>query len=175
MKPDDRQRKVGAGLLAATLFSAAVLAAGFYLRPIPTEALTGFPERLAFVLRADLFVFVWLLAAVGNVARARFFSPMDIDGSGLSKSSPTVSVKIAILQNTLEQVVLAVGAHVGLAAAADARTMALVPPLVILFCIGRAAFWLGYAGGATRRAFGFATTFYPTIFAYALALVFVAG
>ncbi len=51
--------------------------------------------------------------------------------------------------------------------------MVLIPLLVALFCLGRAAFWAGYAKGAGGRAFGFATTFYPSLFAWVLAAVLV--
>jgi hypothetical protein len=40
-----------------------------------------------------------------------------------------------------------------------------------VFAVGRLAFWLSYRRGATARAFGFGTTFYPTVFAYGLALI----
>jgi hypothetical protein len=52
-----------------------------------------------------------------------------------------------------------------LAAIAD---VARRPPLLTLFCIGRLTFWLGYRHGAPWRAFGCATTFYPTVYGYAL-------
>ncbi len=49
----------------------------------------------------------------------------------------------------------------------------MIPLLVALSCIGRAAFWFGYGGGAASRAFGFGTTFYPTVAAYVLAVVLI--
>ncbi len=45
--------------------------------------------------------------------------------------------------------------------------------LVVLFGIGRAAFWRSYQYGAARRALGFALTFYPTVAAYALSIVLI--
>lgn len=41
---------------------------------------------------------------------------------------------------------------------------AVVPAAAILFVFGRIAFVAGYARGAPARAFGFALTFYPTVF-----------
>jgi hypothetical protein len=108
---------------------------------------------------------------VGNVARGRFLSAADIRGSGFAAPSPRIAVDIAIVQNTLEQAVLALGAHLALASQLAPREMSLMPYLVALFCLGRACFWLGYRGGAGSRAFGFATTFYPTVFAYGLAIL----
>ena len=39
----------------------------------------------------------------------------------------------------------------------------LLPVLVGLFVVGRVAFWIGYHQSPLSRAFGFATTFYPTV------------
>ena len=170
---DRKQVGVLAGMATAALVCVVVLAAGFRLNPFDVPIMPDFLDRLRYVLRADIFVLFWLVATVANIARARFFSPADIDGSGLTKASDRMAVRIAILQNTLEQTVLAIGSHVSLAAAAGPRAMLWIPPLVVLFCLGRLAFWIGYAGGAGRRAFGFGTTFYPTVFAYVSAAIAV--
>ncbi len=153
-------------------FSAVVLAVGYALVP-PTwvGAFPTFADRLRYTLQADVFVFLWLAVAIGRVAGTRFFSPADIDGSGLASASPRIRVPGAILENTFEQCVLAAGAHLALAATLRGRDMVLIPLLVVLFCVGRAAFWAGYAKGAGGRAFGFATTFYPSLFAWLLAAV----
>jgi hypothetical protein len=60
-----------------------------------------------------------------------------------------------------------------LASLLEGTELAVIPLLVALFCIGRAAFWFGYVGGAAGRAFGFGTTFYPTVAAYVLAVVLI--
>ena len=171
MTLEGEQRGVRRGAGAAALFSAVFLGAGYLWFPFALGPLDGAGARYAFALQADVFVLLSLVAAVARVANARFFSPEDIAGAGLSEPSTRLRVPLAVLQNTLEQAVLAVGAHLALASLLDGAEMALIPLLVALFCIGRAAFWLGYSGGAARRAFGFGTTFYPTVAAYALALV----
>lgn len=172
MALDSTQRAVARGMAGGAAFSAVVLAVGYAaMHTPPGGALAGFGERLRFALAADVFVFLWLLAAVGRVAQLRFFSPGDIDGAGLTQAGARLRVPAAVLQNTLEQSVLAGGAYLALAATLDSRGMVLVPLLVGLFCVGRAAFWAGYAKGAGGRAFGFATTFYPTAFAWLLAAV----
>ncbi|MBI1206713.1 MAG: MAPEG family protein [Azospirillum sp.] len=164
------QRRVALGMAGGALCSALVLGVGMWLFPLPLPPLDGMAERLAFALRADLLVLIWLAAAIGNVARKRFFSPADIQGSGFSDPSAALAVDVAIVQNTLEQTVLALGAHLALASVLRGSEMALIPLLVGLFCLGRASFWFGYRGGAGSRAFGFATTFYPTLFAYGVGL-----
>ena len=129
--------------------------------------------QAVFALKADLFVFLWLVVAVVRVANVRFFSSEDIQGGGLTKPSKRIAVSLSILQNTQEQALLAVGAHLALASLLEGAELAVIPLLVALFCIGRAAFWFGYAGGAASRAFGFGTTFYPTVAAYALSVILV--
>ena len=112
--------------------------------------------------RADVFVLCWLAATIGNVARLRFFSADDIAGSDSGAASAKVGRARAILQNTLEQVVLAVPVHIALAVLV-ASSAPLIVALAALFAIGRLLFWIGYAKGAEARAFGFALTFYPSL------------
>ncbi|GJD30130.1 hypothetical protein PMNALOAF_1374 [Methylobacterium adhaesivum] len=125
-------------------------------------------ERLQAALRADLFVVGWLAAAIADVARRRFFSRDDIAGSAAGAASRAVREAAAILQNTAEQVVLAVPVHLALATVMARPTVALAA-LAALFGAGRALFWLGYRRGPGGRALGFALTFYPTVAALGLA------
>jgi uncharacterized MAPEG superfamily protein len=69
----------------------------------------------------------------------------------------------ALIQNTLEQTVLAAfayGAWLLIPPAGGARTVALC---ACLFSVGRLLFFVGYARGAAARSLGFALTFYPTV------------
>ncbi|WP_293881194.1 MAPEG family protein [Sphingomonas sp.] len=122
-----------------------------------------FAERMKIVARADLFVIIWLTAAIANVARLRFFSSDDIAGSSRSTGSQSVRDAGAILQNTLEQTVLAISVHFALAAEVHTLTPTAAGALAGLFSLGRLLFWIGYRHGAARRAFGFALTFYPNV------------
>ena len=161
-----QQRGVAVRMAAAVAVTVTVIAAALYM------ALSAAPpvaERLAMTLKADLFVAVWLFAGVANVARLRFFSREDIGGSGSASASVAVRNGNAVLQNTLEQVVLAVVAHLGLAAVLEGSGL-LIVALVVLFSLGRALFWAGYAKGAAARALGFALTFYPSAFALLIAI-----
>ena len=173
MQLSSEQKGVARGAGLAAVFSAAFLGLGYLWFPFELGALDGPAQRLGFALKADLFVLLWLVAAVGRVAKIRFFSTEDLDGGGLSKPSHRIKVPLSLLQNTQEQALLALGAHLALAVVLEATELALIPLLVALFCIGRAAFWFGYSGGAAARAFGFATTFYPTVAAYLLAVILI--
>lgn len=162
MALDHKQRGVMRGMLVALVLAIVVGVAAVLLRPAFLIPLADPADRLAAALRWDVLVVACLVLAIGNLARHRFFTPADIDGSGLTVASDQARVFQAILQNTLEQAVIAIAAHLVWAAALPADWQAAVPAAVVLFVVGRLSFALGYAGGAPARAFGFALTFYPT-------------
>jgi uncharacterized membrane protein YecN with MAPEG domain len=97
------------------------------------------------------------------LARHRFFTPADIDGGGLSEGTSTAKLLQSILQNTLEQSVLACSVHLLWAAAMPRTWQAAVPAAAMLFFFGRLLFWRGYSHGAPARAIGFGLTFYPSV------------
>ena len=165
------QRRVALRMaLAVAITTIAFLAAAH----VDTHrALQPVAPRLATSLRIDILTMLWLAATVGNVARLRFFSPQDIAGSSGGEPGAAVRAASAILQNTLEQAVLAIVAHLALAATLPAPTTLLMT-LTGLFCVGRALFWLGYRRGAAARALGFALTFYPSVAALLVAAVTIA-
>jgi len=159
------QKGVLLGMGAGALVTVIILSApsNWFGVALPADL----PGRLTVAIHADAVAMLWLLAAIANVARQRFFSPADIDGGGLAPASKRISVGIAVLQNTLEQSALASILYPSLACLVSGEGFLLIPQLLTLFCIGRLTFWLGYRHGAPWRAFGFATTFYPTVFGYA--------
>lgn len=159
---DSKQRGVLSGMLAAVAVTLVVGVAAILAPPAALIPLAGTAERLAAAARWDILVIACLVLAIGTLARHRFLTPADIDGSGLTNATDNARVRQAIIQNTLEQAVIAVGAHLAWAAAMPPSWQAAVPAAAILFVIGRIAFAVGYAGGAPSRAFGFALTFYPT-------------
>lgn len=155
------QRRVAVGMASGLAITALALTLAAFWDPVewPVRPVV---ERLQTALRTDLFVVGWLAAAIANVARLRFFSFDDIAGSKAGPGSKPVQDAVAILQNTLEQCVLAVPTHLAFATIADHPTSVLMT-LTALFCAGRAMFWIGYRHGAHGRALGFALTFYPTV------------
>lgn len=167
---DSEQRRVLRGMVLAMVITVTVMLGGMLAWPA-LPALPGVADRLSFALRCDLLVVIWLVAAVAAVARGRFASAADIDGAGFGPSSARIAVASAVLQNTLEQVVLAMTVHLELASLLNGREMGLVPLLVGLFCAGRLAFWTGYRRGAGARALGFGLTFYPSVLGLGLALI----
>lgn len=160
---DFRREQRGVAWAMAGAFVLTICIMGLALT-MDRSAAAPFVSRLQFAIRIDLLVVAWLAAGIANVARLRFFSESDIAGSGAGSGSDKVRVAGAILQNTFEQVSLAVAAHLIVAASFN-RSDALVAALACLFAIGRLLFWLGYKHGARGRAFGFALTFYPSVLA----------
>lgn len=156
------QRGVARGMAgAAGVGIVALLGAGWF---DPGHALS---ERLRVLAVALVVPGLWSAAAIGNVARIRFFSPLSIDGGD---ADPAVAQGRAVAQNTLEQAVLAAIAYAALTLATD-RSAFPVAALAICFTVGRVGFWMGYRRGAAARAFGFALTFYPSVLALLAALL----
>ncbi|TXN39945.1 MAPEG family protein [Methylobacterium sp. WL30] len=155
------QHRVAVGMVLAVIVTAIMLSLAAFWDPEKT-LMVPVAERLQTALRADVFVIGWLAAAIANVARLRFFSIEDIAGSSAGSGSQSVRDAVAILQNTAEQVVLAVLTHLVFAAVVGHPT-AILMTLAAMFCVGRTLFWVGYKRGARGRALGFALTFYPTV------------
>eukprot|EP00389_Voromonas_pontica_P010586 GDKH01016128.1.p1 GENE.GDKH01016128.1~~GDKH01016128.1.p1 ORF type:complete len:220 (-),score=14.50 GDKH01016128.1:218-877(-) len=169
-------------IVALPLTVAAIATSSLAISPsslgVDTETLES---RLALLGSCELFIGFALMAAIGRVANFRFFSPNDIDGSGLTSGTDMAKVLQSINQNTLEQVfeqfcdtilllachifvqaVLAFVAHTAWVLVMPPSTILAVPVSLILFVLGRVLFAAGYNGGAPKRAIGFAFTFYPS-------------
>lgn len=163
--PTEQKRVIRGGLISAVV-CAVVLAACAYLLPMWVSFPTDLTERLAFTLRADALLGLWVVVAVRMVSKVRFYSAEDSAGSAYSKPSPRLAVRAAFLQNTLEQAFIAIVGHLALATVNDDTALAYILGAVLLFCVGRITFWRGYPKGAGGRAFGIVTTALPTIGAY---------
>jgi|TARA_R110002072_G_scaffold38138_27_gene110601 hypothetical protein len=162
------QRGVLAGMSLGGLLSLLGLLVGLWAAPDALTPGDDLPARLAFALGWDLLVIFWLITTIGLLARLRFFSPQDIDGAGLTTGTAAAKTQQALLQNTLEQVVLAVVVHLASAILLPRDDLAVLPIAAIFFTLGRALFCFGYRRGAAARALGFALTFYPTVLLFIL-------
>jgi MAPEG family protein len=168
------QRRIVLGAALALIVTIFVLAVGYGFVAMPPHGTMDLADRVVFALRVDIVPLLWLLAAIVNVGNRRFLSRDDIQGAGFYPPSERLAIPVAILQNTLEQSVLAIGAYVILATLLIGEELIILPLLALLFCVGRLVFWAGYGSGAGQRAFGFVLTFFPTVAAYALALLLLA-
>ena len=171
----EKQRGVLGGMMLGLVSTLLALALAIVAAPsafLPDDNNTA--SAVAHALRWDVLLVLWLAANIAMLARHRFFTPADIDGGGLSDGTPTAKVLQSVLQNTLEQVVLALSVHLVWAATMPWRWQAAIPAAAMLFFLGRALFWGGYARGAPARALGFALTFYPTVAMLVVAVGYLA-
>ena len=129
----------------------------------------GFPagmspvDRLMVAAQCALVPGLFMIIAVARMARQRFFSPEDIDGGVTATDTPRAQLLQTLLQNTLEQSLIALLVYLGWALTMPATWLSVVPVAALAFAIGRILFFLGYEKGAPSRALGFAMTFYPSV------------
>ena len=165
-----RVLKGSATAIAVCLCALVPVYAWLPAEPLGLESNMDAGERIAFALKIDVLVFLWLAGCLRAVSGGRFRSEADIRGSAYGPPSPAIAVQVAVLQNSLEQTVLAVGAHLSLAAALRGDELVLLPALVVLYLVGRASFASTYRKGAAARAFGMALTGASTLAAYAIGI-----
>lgn len=153
------QKQVVYQAIVAIVFSSVFIIALYHFFPFKLPPMPGIIERFIFTVRCELFSLVMLFLGVCTVGNIRFLSDA-IDGS---RNNKNVEIHLRYLQNTLEQFILLLIGHLVLCTYLSEHQMKLIPILVILFVIGRIAFWFGYLKSPTGRAFGFGTTAYPTV------------
>jgi hypothetical protein len=127
-------------------------------------------DRIRLWLACSSAAALWLMIAVARLARHRFFSAQDVDGAMSGTSSARARMLQAVIQNTLEQTVLAIAAYGAWLLLGPPSGARLVMSCAGAFSIGRLLFMIGYDRGAAARALGFALTFYPTVGLFLLAL-----
>ena len=169
-----KQIGVATGMAIAVAITVITLALPFVWPGFPTgpDDLAGTMRLWAYVTTGVSF---WLLVSVARLAKHRFFTPADIDAAAGSSETSTARVLQSLLQNTLEQSVLAIAVYGAWFALGPAEARLLPLLCVALFGLGRLLFFVGYERGAVTRALGFALTFYPTVALFILLLGFSAA
>lgn len=162
MEWTEKQKGVIRNVIPAALLTLAGLCGVSLLLPMSMLPVDEPGARLAWALQWGLLPVLSLMICIMRVANHRFYTPEDIDGSGLTDGSAQVKVLRAVVQNTLEQAVLAVAAYVIWAAVMPYAWLRVISVASVLFVAGRLLFARGYARGAPGRATGFALTAYPT-------------
>ena len=162
MTLSDKQKGVVRGVVPAAVLVLVGLCVVSLLIPLSALPVDEAGARLAWALQWALLPLLTLIIAIMRVGNYRFASPEDIDGSGLTNPTPQIQILRAVLQNTLEQTVLAVAVYLIWATAMPLRWLRLIPVAASLFVAGRVLFARGYNRGAGGRAMGFGMTMYPT-------------
>jgi len=158
-------RGAGLGLLTALAFLVLASTNGMRLVTVGSDL----SARATLAAWSLVLPSLALLVCIARLAMHRFFTPADINGSGLTDGTAKAKLLQALLQNTLEQCCLALPVYIAASLLAPAALLPVVPVAAGMFLVGRLLFFAGYAKGAPSRAFGFALTFYPT----ALLLLFL--
>lgn len=162
MSLDDKQKKVLAGMLIGALVAISTVVLSAWFNPLSYNINMSHAERLSIGIQSLTLPALCLMVAIGRIARYRFFSPSDIDGS-ITDSSQTLRLLQSLLQNTLEQFVLAIAAYLLWSVTMPISWLS-VPALAgVLFAIGRVLFFMGYRHGAPARAVGFTLAFYTSV------------
>jgi len=142
------------GAVALSLVGYGILANPFQFDYLSTA------DRFAVVSGAALAPGFFLMLCIGLLARHRMLTPEDIDGAGLTAGTPRAKLMQAVLQNTLEQGLLAVIAWSAWAFLMPPSFLSVVPLAAVAFVVGRILFIRGYKHGPASRALGFTLSFY---------------
>jgi hypothetical protein len=162
VKLTDKQKGVVRGVIPAALITVVGLCGVSLLLPLNALPLDEPGARLAWALQWSLLPVLTLVIAIARVANYRFYTPEAIDGSGLTEVTAQSRVLQAILQNTLEQSLLAVTAYSIWSVVMPHHWLRSIAVAALLFVTGRLLFARGYACGAPGRAMGFGLTAYPS-------------
>ncbi len=159
-KLDQNQLGVIKGMASGLALAATAMALTAYaLHPLGASL----AERASLLALCLLPPAATLAISIARLAKHRFFTPADIDGSALTEGSDRARLLQALLQNTLEQVALAVPVYAAWAFLAPPRLLCALLAASGLFLLARLLFYKRYASGAAARSLGFALTFYPTV------------
>jgi hypothetical protein len=156
-----KQMRGVVGALCGAITAALVLIDAAHLFPYAWLPTDEEPARLLFALKWLLVPGICLLVGVHGAARRGFFAEA-LDGTR-TPASHSLEINLRYNQNTLEQLVLAAIAWIGLAIVAPIAQLMLIPAMATLFGIGRIAFWVGYLITPIDRAFGMVLTALPTL------------
>jgi hypothetical protein len=164
MALSEKQQGVRRGMAIGAALTLTAIAAGIAFDPFGLSSHVSLDARISVALGACLLPVLMLTASIARLAKHRFFSPQDIDGgAGMSEDTTQAQLLQTLLQNTLEQTVLALPIYLAWACIAPVAWLSVVPIVAVLFALGRLLFFAGYGHGAPARAVGFALTFYPSM------------
>jgi hypothetical protein len=154
------QKHVVVGMATGLIASAAVFYLGHEKLPPFVPVIMEPVERVTYALRWLTLPTLTLAAGVARVATRRFFSEEAIGGDD---GDHALEIDRRYVQNTAEQLLLAIPVHLIFAYHVRATSFRLIVVASLWFLVARIAFWVGYHRAPSARSFGFAATFYPTL------------
>jgi hypothetical protein len=132
----------------------------YLIWPAPAH-LASVADRLAYTLGWEAVAALPLLLAIMTVGNNRFLSAA-IDPTRHQESLPT-EINARVAENTLQQFTLFLVGTLALSVGLAGPQMRIIPAVVIVFVVARAAFWIGYRIDPLYRAFGMAATGYLNV------------
>jgi uncharacterized membrane protein YecN with MAPEG domain len=166
----EKQLGVLRGMGVGATVSLLLILYGIICNPFGFPELQPIDSKLLVLGWSMLIPCLFLIGSIARIAKYRFFSPEDIDSSAATSSSLTLTCLQSMLQNTLEQTVLAMIVYTLWILLTPSVWLSVLPLSACCFLIGRILFIRGYHKGAVSRALGFALTFYPSIMMFTLIL-----
>lgn len=163
MSFQDQQKSVATGMAIGALAAAAIISYGIFYNPFHFSTDITAVARFEVALKSSLLLAFCLAFSIGRLAKHRFFHAEDIDGAGLTTASARAKYLQAILQNTLEQVILATIVYVAWASLMPGNWLSVIPVAAFAFLIGRFLFFGTYKDGPSARAIGFTLSFYISV------------
>ena len=163
MSLTDKQIGVMKGIIIGLSTALCIVGLGSYINPFGYQESLNSIDKLNVAVLCCLIPNAFLAVSIGRLAKHRFFTPEDIDGGGLSGGTEQAKLLQSLLQNTIEQTLLASLVYCAWSVAMPATWLSTVPIAALAFGVGRILFFAGYKGGAPARAIGFTLSFYPAI------------
>lgn len=130
----------------------------YFVTPLVWEFPQDLLHRLVFAIRANVILLLAVAIAILMVSTGRRVSPEDIGGSAAGPPSQNIAIRVAFLENTLEQAAIASGLYLALATLVTGPWLSLIVIGVTFFIIGRILFFLGSAQGPSGRSLGMSLT-----------------
>ncbi len=165
-----KQQGVAKGMAAGGLTAILIIGLGAATNPFGFPAELPMDDKIAVAVRSAAAPGLILAVAIARLAKHRFFTPEDIDAGAAQTSSSKAQMLQSMLQNTLEQAVLAVIAYGFWAVTMPSAWLSVCYLAAAAFVIARILFFVGYERGAPARSFGFALTFYPSLLILIIAI-----
>lgn len=162
MEFKQKQVRVRASVLIAAIISLLILWLGASIDFFNVTNLTNQTDRLVLLAKCLISPAIVLGLSIGVLTYQRLMREDAIDGQ--TDVTGPVEINLRVLQNTTEQVQLALIVWLAFVVLAPSKHLGVLPVLAIYFLVARLLFWVGYHAGDNARGIGFASTFLPTVF-----------
>jgi hypothetical protein len=156
-----KQKRVLLGIVIGGLGGLSVLLIPMLLDLMPAVDIADFDQRISFGLANCLGLAIAMVIPIMIVAYQRLKNPEAIDGQ--TDVTGSIEINLRIIQNTLEQTLLAAIAYMAFSCFAPINHLGLLPIVLCWWLFCRLLFAVGYHLGDNARAIGFAGSCLSTL------------